>query len=109
MREGHPRARAQRVFPNLRRMHQYWKPPHPFTETTLFFISSLLSCFIETKYFHGNVGTYKIGELTTPPPLRFFGLGRSLEIHLEIKRKLFPWLYMNPQAPNISTLGLGTY
>jgi hypothetical protein len=24
-------------------------------------ISWVLSCFIEKKYFHGNVGTYKIG------------------------------------------------
>jgi hypothetical protein len=24
-------------------------------------ISYVLSCFIEKKYFHGNVGTYKIG------------------------------------------------
>jgi hypothetical protein len=27
------------------------------------FISSLLSHFVEKKYFHGNMGTYKIGEL----------------------------------------------
>jgi hypothetical protein len=25
------------------------------------FISSLLSHFVEKKYFHGNMGTYKIG------------------------------------------------
>jgi len=43
----------------------------------------------------------KVGDPThpPPPPLRFFGLGRSLELHLEIKRELFPQLYMNPQAP----------
>jgi hypothetical protein len=30
-----------------------------------FLISSVLSQFIEKKYFYGNMGTYKFGEL--PP------------------------------------------
>jgi hypothetical protein len=44
------------VFPNLRKMHKY----SPYGNNSLF-ISSLLSCFIERKYFNGNMGTYKIG------------------------------------------------
>jgi hypothetical protein len=45
-------------------------------------ISSLLSRFAGKKYFHGNMGTYEIGEL-------FLCWGRSLKIHIEIKRELF--------------------
>jgi hypothetical protein len=45
-------------------------------------ISLLLSRFAGKKYFHGNMGTYEIGEL-------FFCWGRSLKIHIEIKRELF--------------------
>jgi hypothetical protein len=32
----------------------------PYVNNSLF-ISSLLSHFVEKKYFHGNMGTYKIG------------------------------------------------
>jgi hypothetical protein len=32
----------------------------PYVNNSIF-ISSLLSHFLEKKYFHGNVGTYKIG------------------------------------------------
>jgi hypothetical protein len=39
----------------------------------------LLSCFLEKKYFHGNVGTYKIGELHQHISLGFFCWGRSLK------------------------------
>jgi hypothetical protein len=49
-----------RVFLNLRRKHDYRKLP--LCKHSLF-ISLLLSCFVEKKYFLGNVGTYKIGEL----------------------------------------------
>jgi hypothetical protein len=35
-------------------------------------ITSLLSYFIESKYFHGNMGTYKIGELSWQNALGFF-------------------------------------
>jgi hypothetical protein len=48
-----------RVFPNLRRTHEYWNLP--LTQTSSLFISWLLSHFVEKKHFHGNVGTYKIG------------------------------------------------
>jgi hypothetical protein len=55
-------------------------------------ISLLLSHFIEKKYFHGNMGTYKIGDPPPPPhnALGFFYWGRrSLKItHIEIKREL---------------------
>jgi hypothetical protein len=46
------------VFPNLRRMHKYGTSL--YVNNSLF-ISSLPSPFVEKKYFHGNVGTYKIG------------------------------------------------
>jgi hypothetical protein len=57
-----PKGRAlkgvsPRVFPNLRRTHEY---RNSLYINNSLFISSLLSHFIETKYFHGNMGTYKI-------------------------------------------------
>jgi hypothetical protein len=52
----------------------------------------LLSCFLEKKYFLGNVGTYKIGELRQHNSLGFFCWGRSLKIHIEIERELFTYL-----------------
>jgi hypothetical protein len=52
----------------------------------------LLSCFLEKKYFHGNVETYKIGELCQHNGLGFFCWGRSLKIHIEIERELFIYL-----------------
>jgi hypothetical protein len=33
----------------------------PYINNSLF-ISSLLSHFVKNKYFHGNVGTYRIGS-----------------------------------------------
>ncbi len=39
-------------------------------------ISSLFSHFIENKYLHGNMGTYKIGELPWHNTLGFFCWGR---------------------------------
>jgi hypothetical protein len=57
------------------------------------FISSLLSHFVEKKYFHGNMQTYKIwGGLPQHNTLGFFCWGRSLKIHTEIKRELFTHL-----------------
>jgi hypothetical protein len=52
-------------------------------------ISWLLSRFVEKKYFHGNVGTYKIGEHPWHNALGFFCLGTSLKIHIEMKRELY--------------------
>jgi hypothetical protein len=44
-----------RVFPNLRRSHKYENlSTFPFANNSLL-ISSLLSCFVEKKYFHGNI------------------------------------------------------
>jgi hypothetical protein len=54
-----------------------------------FFISLLLSHLVERKYFCGNMGTYKIGELPWHNALGFFCWGRSLKIHRKIKRELF--------------------
>jgi hypothetical protein len=62
----------------------------PYVYNSLF--SLLLSCFLEKKYFHGNVGTYKIGELCQHNGLGFFCWGRSLKIHIEIERELFTYL-----------------
>jgi len=43
-------------------------------------ISLLLSSFVITKYFHGNMGTYRIGELPWHNTLGFFCWWRSLKI-----------------------------
>jgi hypothetical protein len=60
-------------------------------------ISLIFSHFIEKKYFYGNMGTYKIGEvpLEYRPKVR----GRSLKLHIEIKSKrvVYGWMYMCPQ------------
>jgi hypothetical protein len=45
---------SMRVFPNLRRTEEYRNLP----SWNSVFIFSVLSHFIEKKYFHGNVGTY---------------------------------------------------
>jgi hypothetical protein len=45
-------------------------------------ISLLHSHFIEKKYFCGNTGTYKIGGA----PAAYRPRGRSLKIHIEIKK-----------------------
>jgi hypothetical protein len=53
-------------------------------------ISSLLSHFVEKKYFHGNMGTYKIGELPRHNSLGLLWWGRSLKIHIKkLKWELF--------------------
>jgi hypothetical protein len=42
---------------------------------------------VEKKYFHENMGTYKIGGVShAQRPRVFFGWGRSLKIHLENKK-----------------------
>jgi hypothetical protein len=51
---GAPKGMSLRVFPNLGRTHS------AYVNNSLF-IFSLLSDFVEKKYFHGNVRTYKIG------------------------------------------------
>jgi len=48
---------SPREFPNLRRMHEY----SSLYVNNFLFIFGLLSHFVEKKYFHGNMGTYKIG------------------------------------------------
>jgi len=54
---GAPVGMSLRMFPNLRRMPEYRTP----CINNSIFVSSLLSYFIEKKYFHGIMGTYKIG------------------------------------------------
>jgi len=54
---GAPMGVSLGMFPNLRRMHEYGTP----CVNNSLFVSSLLSYFIEKKYFHGIMGTYKIG------------------------------------------------
>jgi hypothetical protein len=79
------------VFPNLRRMHKYWILP--FRKPTLFLFPQLLSCFVEKKYFHGKMGTCKIGaDPHITGALRFFCSRRnpSKYEYIEIKRELFP-------------------
>jgi len=52
----------------------------------LLFISSLLSHFIEKKYFHRNVGTYKIGGAPSTQHPRVFTLVEILQnTHRNIK------------------------
>jgi hypothetical protein len=52
---GALKGMSPRVFPNLK-----YRNTSPSVSNSLF-ISSFLSHFIEKSYFHGNVGTYKIG------------------------------------------------
>ncbi len=59
----------------------------PYINNSLF-ISLLLFHFLKTKYFHRNVGTYKIGVALPHNILGFFCWGRSLKRHKEI-RELF--------------------
>jgi len=97
LREGHPR-----MFPNLRRTHEYGnlplrkQPSFYFLAPCLFhrkeislFISSRLACFIEKKYSMATWEHIKLGELPEHNALVLFYLGGSLKIHIEIKRELF--------------------
>jgi len=49
---------SPRVFPKLRRRHKYRNLPLCYQLSP--FVSSLLSHFVEMKYFHGHTRTYKI-------------------------------------------------
>jgi hypothetical protein len=40
-------------------------------------------------HFHGNMGTCKIGGVPQHNTLGFLCWGRSLKIHIEMKRELF--------------------
>jgi hypothetical protein len=55
LREGHSKGMSLRVFPNLCRTHEYENLPL-FKQ-----LSFIFPHFVEKKYFHGNMGTYKIG------------------------------------------------
>jgi hypothetical protein len=54
-----PEGVSLRVFPNLKENAQVWEPS-PSVNNSLF-VSSLFPHFAKKKYFHENVGTYKIG------------------------------------------------
>jgi hypothetical protein len=49
---------------------------NPLFTYYILFISSLLSHFVEKKYFHGNMGTYKIGG--APPGHKALGFSSPL-------------------------------
>jgi hypothetical protein len=72
---------SPRVFPNLRRTHEY-KNLALCKQLSFDFVPSF-SIFVEKKYFHGNMGTYKIGELPQHSAIRFFCYRKSLKIHIE--------------------------
>jgi len=59
---GAPMGVSLRMFPNVRRECMSTWTPYVNNSS---FVSSLLSYFIEKKYFHGIMGTYKIGGV--PP------------------------------------------
>ncbi len=61
----------------------------PYINNSLF-ISSFLSRFVGKKYFHGNVGTYKIGGDPHNNGLGFYWW-RSLKILIEIEKELFTY------------------
>jgi hypothetical protein len=88
---GVPEGIIPRVFLNLRRMHDEYRnlPFFPLCKQLSFdFLASFPFCRKEI-IFHGNVGTYKIGEHPWHNALEFFCLGTSLKIHIEIKMELF--------------------
>jgi hypothetical protein len=74
------------VFPNLRRTYEYEYFPL-LKQLSFHFLTSFP--FIEKKYFHGNMGTYKIGELPPHNALGFFyWRRRSVKITHRNKREL---------------------
>jgi hypothetical protein len=81
---GAPKGTNLREFPNLRRMHEYCKLPL-HKQPSFYFLASFLFCNI-------SMGTWEhinMGELPRHNDLRLFCWGRSLKIHIEIKRELF--------------------
>ncbi len=78
--EGHPRMWAQGCSQTSGERTSTRTLPYA---NDFLLISSLLSRFLEKKYFHGNMGTYKIGELPQHSAIMFFCCGRSLKIHIE--------------------------
>jgi hypothetical protein len=54
---------SPRVFPNLRRIHEYWNHL-PLNGNNSLFISLLLSHFVQKKCLHGNMGTWEHIKLT---------------------------------------------
>jgi hypothetical protein len=78
-----PKALSPRVFPNLRRTHKYWNLP---------LWKQLSFNFLASFWFHKKEifpwEHIKLGELPRHNTLGFFCWGRSLKIHIEIKKGL---------------------
>jgi hypothetical protein len=84
---GAPEGMSLRVFANLRRIMS--TGTSPYVNNSLFISSPFR--FIKRKYFHGNMGTYKIGGVPAEYCPRIFCWGRSCKIHIKIKRELFTY------------------
>jgi hypothetical protein len=87
---GVPGGIIPRVFLNLRRMHEYRNLPFlPLCKQLSFDLLASFPFCRKEIIFHGNVGTYKIGEHPWHIALGFFCLGTSLKFYIEIKMELF--------------------
>jgi hypothetical protein len=75
------------VFLNLRRMHKY----RNLLNNSLF----ISLHFIIKRYFHGKGELIKLGELPSINAIGFFCWGRSLTVHIEIKRALFLYFQLS--------------
>jgi hypothetical protein len=81
---GAPKGMRLREFPNLTRMSEYWNLPL-HKQLSFYFLASFL-------FRNISMGTWEhinMGELPRHNDLRLFCWGRSLKIHIEIKRELF--------------------
>jgi len=82
---GAPKCVSSSIFPNLRRMHEYWNTPFPLT--TLFLFPRFF--LVSLKKRNISPGTWehiKLGVLPGHNAPGFFCWGRSLKIHIEIKK-----------------------
>jgi hypothetical protein len=92
------------VFPNLRKCKSVGTSPHI---NNSLFISWLFSCSIKKKYFHRNVGTYKIGGA---PPAKCCGVLLLGEIPQNTQRnkkgvvyKYWRWYITSPTRSSAYT------
>jgi hypothetical protein len=74
-----------RVFPNLRRTHEYRNLPS-HKQLSFYFLVSF--SFRRKEIFPWDYGNIKLGELPQHNNLGFFCWGRTFKIHIEIKREL---------------------
>jgi hypothetical protein len=83
------------VFPNLRRTHKYG---NLLLCKQLCFYFLAFFHFIEKKYFHGDTGTYKIGEVRLEKRPKVLLLGEIPQnTHRNKKRVVYGWMYMCPE------------